>query len=245
MARACFELYNHFPPPTGYVSDTPVTPDEQGSDTPVSPEEHESDTAETQRSDHSKEASDQKSEQASANIRKEEELLRTCEKVIRDKDSVDYVVMNGIMYGLPRSGKSSLIQRLTGRMPLPNSPSTLVAEQGVQVSIEDVHKRAGGDITVVVEGGDASTTSHPTWRLVEGLDDEAVLLMNDFPQVATSTSSMTTKPSSASHHTDHPTGPTPNVASQQAPEATQQAAPEAPKQPPPRSTSTCLNEATI
>ncbi len=150
---------------------------------------------------------------------------------MRDKDTIDLIAMHGILYGLPRAGKSSLLQRLIGKKPPTNSPSTLAAEESIQVSIEDVRQRAM-DTTVAIEGSGATVaTGDAIWRLVQGLEEEAVLFLNGLPQI--STSSPEAKPStSTGHETMAPiplaTTPPPQ---EPAPDALVQPVPEAPKQP--------------
>ncbi len=155
------------------------------------------------------------------------EFLDTCERVMRDKDSVDLIAMHGILYGLPRAGKSSLLQRLIGKKLPANSPSTLAAEESVQVSIQEIRQRAL-EATIAIEGSDAAdSTSKAIWRLVEGLEEEAVLFLNGLPQVSTSTSSPEAKPSTS---TGTPT-PVPTTPQEPAHDAPQHPAPEAPQQP--------------
>ncbi len=200
-----------------------VTSEKQGSD---ASKKKAGDTSE-------EETNDRKPEQANEDVTTEDfrEFLDTCERVMRDKDSVDFTAMHGILYGLPRSGKSSLLQRLIGNIPPAFSPSTLAAEKSVQVSIQDIRQRAL-ERTVVMEGSDAAdSTSKAIWRLVETLEEEAVLFLNDLPQVSTSTSSPEANPSTSTGSETIASAPLATIPQEPAQNAPQQPIPKAPQQP--------------
>ena len=82
-----------------------------------------------------------------------DEYLDICERVMRDKDSIDFIAMNGLLFGLPRLGKSSFLHRLTNRQPPKFSPSTLTAEKSVQISIKEVRGRKS-KVVVTIEASD-------------------------------------------------------------------------------------------
>ena len=64
------------------------------------------------------------------------EKVEACRRAIREKGAVDQIIMQGIFFGLPRSGKTSTKKRLTGEKPGLEQPSTGVAEEVTRVEIE-------------------------------------------------------------------------------------------------------------
>ena len=82
---------------------------------------------------------------------------------MKEKGSLDQTAMHCVFMGIPRSGKSSLIQRLLGKRPSVVSASTGVAERVVRVEIRKS--------TVHVSG--------LTWCELEDVDEEALTLMHD------------------------------------------------------------------
>ncbi len=162
----------------------------------------------------------------------ENKFLDTCERVMKDDSSVDLTAMHGILFGLPRSGKSSLLQRLIGNKPPTKSPSTLAAKESVKVSIQKVREQAK-DTTVAIEGGDAAAhTGKAIWRHV-GLIDEAVLLLNDLPQVSTSADGETmasTEPATTQEPPQEPVHNAPQEPVHSAPQEPVHGAPQEPVQ---------------
>ena len=118
--------------------------------------------------------------------------LAACERVMKEKESVDQTSMNGVLFGLPRAGKSTLLKRFFGKMSTPNTTSTGVADTVVQVHIGNV--RISG-ATIQVSG--------LMWNKVD-LPDEAALLARDIPEPPPSSKAATTQQSSAA--TALPTG---------------------------------------
>ncbi len=136
-------------------------------------------------------------------VLEEEELLEflaTCERVLRDKDSIDLTAMHGLLLGLPRSGKSSLLARIIGRIPPAISPSTLAAEKSVQVSIQEVRQR-GTSATIAIEGH-RTAVGAGDWRLISSLEEEAVDFLNELPPRPTATMSPKREGVPEDHH--HP-----------------------------------------
>ena len=88
--------------------------------------------------------------------------LAACERAMKEKGSVEQIAMHCVFLGLPRSGKSSLIQRLLGKRPSV-SCSTGVAEKVVRVEIRKSTAHVSGRL----------------WCELEDLDDEAVLVMRN------------------------------------------------------------------
>ena len=86
---------------------------------------------------------------------------------MKEKGSVEQIAMHCVFLGLPRSGKSSLIQRLLGKRPSV-SCSTGVAEKVVRVEIRKTTAHVSGML----------------WSELEDLDDEAVLVMHNVSRTA-------------------------------------------------------------
>ena len=86
---------------------------------------------------------------------------------MKEKGSVEQIAMHCVFLGLPRSGKSSLIQRLLGKCPSV-SCSTGVAEKVVRVEIKKSTAHVSGML----------------WSELEDLDDEAVLVMHNVSRTA-------------------------------------------------------------
>ena len=62
--------------------------------------------------------------------------LDACKQATKEKGSVDQIIMQGIFFGLPRSGKTSTKRRLLGKRLRMQQPSTGVAEEVSHVEIE-------------------------------------------------------------------------------------------------------------
>ena len=110
---------------------------------------------------------------------------------MKEKESIDQTSMNGVLFGLPRAGKSTLLKRFFGKMSTPNTTSTGVADTVVQVHIGNI--RISG-ATIQVSG--------LTWNKID-LPGEAALLIRDIPE-APPTEAATTEQSSTA--TAPPTG---------------------------------------
>ena len=93
--------------------------------------------------------------------------LAACERAMKEKGSVEQIAMHCVFLGLPRSGKSSLIQRLLGKRPSV-SCSTGVAEKVVRVEIRKSTAHVSGQL----------------WCELEDLDDEAVLVIHNVSRTA-------------------------------------------------------------
>ena len=85
---------------------------------------------------------------------------------MKEKGSLEQTSMHCVFMGIPRSGKTSLIQRLLGKRPSVVSASTGVAERVVRVEIRKS--------TVYVSG--------LYWCELEDIDEEALTLMHDVSQ---------------------------------------------------------------
>ena len=85
---------------------------------------------------------------------------------MKKKGSLEQTAMHCVFMGIPRSGKSSLIQRLLGKRTSVVSASTGVAERVVRVEIRKS--------TVHVSG--------LCWCELEDIDKEALTLMHDVSQ---------------------------------------------------------------
>ena len=94
----------------------------------------------------------------------EERLLAAIEMAINEGGTIDHVLFHGVFLGPPRSGKDSLMKRLTGEMPSDTSPSTGAAEKVIHVKVEK-------SSTIV-----ATITDNSVWIRL-GYDEEAIRLM--------------------------------------------------------------------
>ena len=90
--------------------------------------------------------------------------LNACRQAIKEKGAIDQIIMQGIFFGLPRSGKTSTKKRLVGKKPALEQTSTGVAEKVSRVEIEKstVH-----------------STSQSTWNEVTELNEETALVVED------------------------------------------------------------------
>ena len=96
----------------------------------------------------------------------ERRYLAACERAMKETGSLEQTPMHCVFMGIPRSGKSSLIQRLLGKHPSVVSASTGVAERVVRMEIRKS--------TVHVSG------LH--WCELEDIDEEALTLMHNVSQ---------------------------------------------------------------
>ena len=90
--------------------------------------------------------------------------LDACRQATKDKGSVHQIIMQGIFFGLPCSGKTSTKQRLLGKRLREQQPSTGVAEKASHVEIEKttVH-----------------FVSRLIWNEVTDLSEEAAMVVDD------------------------------------------------------------------
>ena len=95
------------------------------------------------------------------------EKVEACRQAIREKGAVDQIIMQGIFFGLPRSGKTSTKKRLTGQKPALEQPSTGVAEEVTHVEIEDIERTT------------VQLLSRSTWNEVADLSEEAAIVVED------------------------------------------------------------------
>ena len=94
----------------------------------------------------------------------EEKLLAAMETAIKDGGTIDHVLFHGVFLGPPRSGKDSLMKRLTGEMPSDTSTSTGAAEKVIHVKVEKSSTIA------------ATITDNSVWIRL-GYNEEAIRLM--------------------------------------------------------------------
>ena len=90
--------------------------------------------------------------------------MNVCRQAIQDKGGIDQIIMQGIFFGLPRSGKTSTKKRLVGKKPALKQTSTGVAEKVSRVEL------------------DKSTVQHLsqyTWNEVTELSDETALVIEE------------------------------------------------------------------
>ena len=93
--------------------------------------------------------------------------MEACCRTIREKGAVDQIIMQGIFFGLPRSGKTSTKKCLTGQKPSLEQPSTAVAEEVTRVEIEDIEKTT------------VQLLSQSTWNEVADLSEETAIVVED------------------------------------------------------------------
>ena len=116
--------------------------------------------------------------------------MEACRQAIQEKGAVDQIIMQGIFFGLPRSGKTSTKKRLTGQKPALDQPSTGVAEEVTHVEIEGqlptLEQISTGEAEEVthVEMEDIEKTtiqllSRSTWNEVSDLSEEAAIAVDD------------------------------------------------------------------
>ena len=107
------------------------------------------------------------------------ERLAACERAMNEKESIDQVSMNAVLFGLPRVGKSTLLKRFFGKVSTPNVASTSVADTVVQVDIGSIHI-----------SGTTVQVSDLMWKKMN-LFDEAALLVKDIPEGPSSQAAVT------------------------------------------------------
>ena len=94
----------------------------------------------------------------------EEKHIAAVQKAMEERGKLDHTIVHGVFVGPARSGKNSLMERLLGRMPSSESPSTGVAESVVQVEV--IQKSATF----------AANVEELIWSVMD-YDDEAIKLM--------------------------------------------------------------------
>ena len=118
------------------------------------------------------------------------EKIEACRRAIREKGAVDQIIMQGIFFGLPRSGKTSTKKRLTGKKPSLEQPSTGVAEEVTRVEIEGqqpiLEQPSTGvaeEVTRVemedIEKTTVQLLSPSIWNEVTDLSEEAAIVVED------------------------------------------------------------------
>ena len=116
--------------------------------------------------------------------------MEACRRAIREKGAVDQIIMQGIFFGLPRSGKTSTKKRLTGQKPSLEQPSTGVAEEVTRVEIEGqqpiLEQPSTGvaeEVTHVeiedIEKTTVQLLSPSIWNEVADLSEEAAIVAED------------------------------------------------------------------
>ena len=90
--------------------------------------------------------------------------LEACRQALKDKGSIDQIIMQGIFFGLPRSGKTSTKKRLVGRRAAKHQPSTGVVEKPTHIEIER---------------STVQFVSTSIWNEVIDLNEEATMVVED------------------------------------------------------------------
>ena len=90
--------------------------------------------------------------------------LNACQQAIKEKGAIDQIIMQGIFFGLPRSGKTSTKKRLVGKKPALKQTSTGVAEKVTRVEIEK---------------STVQFLSQYTWNEVTELNNETALVIEE------------------------------------------------------------------
>ena len=89
---------------------------------------------------------------------------------MKDKETLEFTLMQCMFIGLPRAGKSSLMRRLMGEQPLTHSTSTGVLDEAKKVILRPIDVENAEYATVQVSG--------MVWEKLM-LDDEAVKFLQD------------------------------------------------------------------
>ena len=121
-----------------------------------------------------------------------ERRLNACRRAIAAKGAIDQTIMQGVFFGLPRSGKTSSKKRLVGKRPTLQQASTGVAEKVTRVEIEK--------------------TTVFTWNEVTELHEETAIVVEDIADHV-ATSAQNPKSKDIVHKHASPTSiPTPSTA---------------------------------
>ena len=99
-----------------------------------------------------------------ARVPSNEEQLDLCKKALKEKETVDQIIMQGVFVGFPHSGKTSTKKRLMGKRPNRQQASTGVAEKASRVEIEK---------TTV------QSLSSVNWHEIDDLDEETAVITDD------------------------------------------------------------------
>ena len=94
----------------------------------------------------------------------ERKHLAAVQEAIDQQGSLTHTTVHGVIVGLARSGKDTLMKRFLGEMPSDKSPSTGVAEKVIQVRVEKP--------TTI-----AANVEDSKWTKLTEYDDEAVEMM--------------------------------------------------------------------
>ena len=94
----------------------------------------------------------------------ERKHLAAVQEAIDQQGSLTHTTAHGVIVGLARSGKDTLMKRFLGEMPSDKSPSTGVAEKVIQVRVEKP--------TTI-----AANVEDSKWTKLTEYDDEAVEMM--------------------------------------------------------------------
>ena len=90
--------------------------------------------------------------------------LNACRQAIKEKGAIDQIIMQGIFFGLPRSGKTSTKKRLVGKKPDLKQTSTGVAQKVSRVELDK---------------STVQCLSQYTWNEVTELSDETSLVIEE------------------------------------------------------------------
>jgi GTPase SAR1 family protein len=93
-----------------------------------------------------------------------QQKLHACQQAMRERGAVDQIIMQGIFFGLPRSGKTSTKRRLVGKGAIAQQPSTGVAENVSHVEIEK---------------STVQFVSQLLWNEVTDLNEETAMIVDD------------------------------------------------------------------
>ena len=88
------------------------------------------------------------------------------QQAIDKQGTLTHTTVHGVIVGIARSGKDSLMKRLLGERPTGKSPSTGVAEKAIQVRVE---KSSSNTVSACVENS--------KWIRLTMYDDEAIEMM--------------------------------------------------------------------
>ena len=97
-------------------------------------------------------------------LESEKRHLAAVQEAIDQQRSLTHTTVHGVIVGLARSGKDTLMKRFLGEMPSDKSPSTGVAEKVIQVRVEKP--------TTI-----AANVEDSKWTRLTEYDDEAVEMM--------------------------------------------------------------------
>ena len=93
--------------------------------------------------------------------------MEACRQAIKEKGAIDQIILQGIFFGLPRSGKTSTKKRLIGHKPSLEQASTGVAEEVTHIEIEEIEKTT------------VQLVPQLSWNEIADLSEEAVMAVED------------------------------------------------------------------